>query len=309
MATQRVLRRLLEIEARRIRDSPYLQRLGIEPRELDDRKVAVALEHRDENLNRGGVIHGGAIASALTTACTLAAASSERSDEATRVSLLSINVSFLAAVRGREGDDAPELLASARVLRRGRDTVHIHADLFHDSAVVATALATCRISTDAGPPVEAYNAEAIGRPLFGAHPKVKRMSGSPYGQASSIEVLDEEGSSACLRAPLGPNEGAPGYADPGAVCGLADNCGAFSAYSHPGVTTRNAGSTVSLFVAFAPAVAGDLVGMGTVVGRDVESFCCDVRIGAAGTPAVAAVATVIYRVVGAPDGGSTDAAD
>lgn len=122
------------------------------------------------------------------------------------------------------------------------------------------------------------------------------MSGSPYGAAAGIEVLSEIGSEAWLRMPSEPNAGPDGCADPGAVVGLIDNCGAFATYSHPGVSIEQSGATVSMNVSFCPPVAGPLRAVGRVVGRSGDAFSSEVEVAGVENGLLAATASLLYRM-------------
>jgi uncharacterized protein (TIGR00369 family) len=96
-----------------LKHSPFVRHLGIELREIEDDRVVLALPFREEVVTIGDVVHGGAISTLVDTAAMAAAWSAIEFEEAPRGTTVGLSVDFLSAGRGTE------LLASARVLRRG----------------------------------------------------------------------------------------------------------------------------------------------------------------------------------------------
>ena len=281
--------RLQEHELERLERNRYAQRLGFVVDECADGGALVRLPGRPETLNRGGRIHGGAIASGVITSAALASASSERDGDARRVLALSVSVSFLQGVGERE------ISFFARVARRGKYLVHTEVEALAGTERIVSALAAHAI--DRGEPGTSVGLTAMpARFDGGADLQPQRMSGSPYGAAAGIEILSEIGSEARLRMPADVNGGEDGCADPGAILGLIDNCGAFATYSHPGVTIEQAGATVSMNVAFGPPVAGPLRAVGRVAGKIGDAFTNEVEVAGVDGSTVAATATMLYRM-------------
>lgn len=281
--------RLQDVELELLERNRYAQRLGVVVEECAQGSALVLLPVRSDILNRGGLVHGGAIASGLLSAATLAAASSERARDARRALPLSFSVCFLEAVRERE------IAFSARVMRRGRSVVQTSIEAACGVARIAAALAVHGIEHDETDAVGGFTATPA-RALSDPDRPPVRMSGSPYGAAAGIEVLSEIGSEAWLRMPSEPNAGPDGCADPGAVVGLIDNCGAFATYSHPGVSIEQSGATVSMNVSFCPPVAGPLRAVGRVVGRSGDAFSSEVEVAGVENGLLAATASLLYRM-------------
>jgi uncharacterized protein (TIGR00369 family) len=83
------------------------------------RKHLLRLEH----MNAGGVLNGGASASLLTMAGTLAAWTGVDLDAAPHLSCVDLSVQYLAAATEED------VVAEARVLRRGRDLAFLDVAL------------------------------------------------------------------------------------------------------------------------------------------------------------------------------------
>ena len=189
------------------------------------------------------------------------------------------------------------MTARATLLRRGRDTAHVASDVYAGAGrLVATGFLTYWI----GPHGETVHNDVGCVPLvddgqsWSSPPK--RMSGSPYGRAAGIEVLEERDYQAALRIPLAENEGAGGCVHEGAIAGLIDNCGAFSSYTHPQVPFNNRGSTVAMYVSYVDSVAGDLRAFARLVARSGHAFTSQVEVRGASSKRLAALASVSYRI-------------
>jgi uncharacterized protein (TIGR00369 family) len=94
--------------------SPMVRRLGIELVDLSLDRAELALPYDDGLATTGDVVHGGAIASLIDTAGMAATWSDDAEPESLSGSTINMNVSYVAAARGKD------LRAVARVVRRGR---------------------------------------------------------------------------------------------------------------------------------------------------------------------------------------------
>lgn len=114
----------------------YNAMLGIHDGPEDEGTAQVRLRADERHLNRAGVVHGGAIMSLVDVAMGRAAASMVDSDR--MPATIEMKINFLEP--GRAGD----IVASARVLRRGRRFTVLLAEVWqadgHDA--VAEAIGT-----------------------------------------------------------------------------------------------------------------------------------------------------------------------
>jgi len=126
--------RLRRIE-QAIETVPYAQLLGIELDKVIPGEAILTLVIRPELTQNHGVVHGGAIASLLDTATAFAILTLLEPEE--RVTTVDLAISYLRpAVAGK-------LIASARVLRKGRRLIATTAEVADESGtLVATALST-----------------------------------------------------------------------------------------------------------------------------------------------------------------------
>jgi len=286
-----------DLLTRTIADSihgPYGSRLGMRVVDVDEGVSHLALPYAEQNTNRGGNLHGGAIASALVCGGAIAAASTQHENATGQGRVLSVAISYLSALR--DGD----LRVAASCLRRGKDTAHVRVDAADESGrSAATALLVYRFESNESPDridgIPSLDREA--RDALERAPS-RRMSGSPYGTASGIEVVREQPDGAGARIALEGNERCPGAIHEGAIAGLIDNCGAISSYSCSGVGYDKPGATVGMHVTFCEDHAGALIGFSRLVARLGTSFTNQVEVWSLGSHRLAAVATVSYRILG-----------
>lgn len=123
--------------AGQIRPAPVLDLVGIQPIEARDGLAVVAMDVTRRHHNAHGILHGGIYCDLADVALGLAVASTVGDDE----TFLSIDLhcTFLRAVK--EG----RLLASARVVRRGRSTAYVECEVRQGEDVVAKVVSTCLI--------------------------------------------------------------------------------------------------------------------------------------------------------------------
>jgi uncharacterized protein (TIGR00369 family) len=95
----------------------FAEWLGVTVTDLSEDRAVLVLPYRAEHLNAGGVLSGGASASLLAMAGTLAAWSGINLDADLQLSCVDLSVQYLARAA------AEDVMAEARVLRRGRSLV------------------------------------------------------------------------------------------------------------------------------------------------------------------------------------------
>ena len=120
--------------------SPYVQHLGIRLADLQPDSAVLELPFSEALITVGATIHGGAIASLIDTAAMVAAWSNAEVPVKMRGVTVSLTVNYLAAA------EREDLVAIARVLRRGRSLVYLDVDVKTGSDVgVAKGLVTYKI--------------------------------------------------------------------------------------------------------------------------------------------------------------------
>ncbi|OLD84504.1 MAG: hypothetical protein AUG54_00675 [Ktedonobacter sp. 13_1_20CM_4_53_7] len=120
--------------------SPYVGHLGMQLTEMQPDVAVLTLPFAESLVTIGSTIHGGAIASLIDTAATVAAWSDNTVPENMRGTTVGLTVTYLAPA---EGED---LRATARVLRRGRSLVYLDVEVQSVSGTsVARGLVTYKL--------------------------------------------------------------------------------------------------------------------------------------------------------------------
>lgn len=100
--------------AERIVRGPYGVHLGIHADLVEEDHAILRLKDAPHLMNAGGITHGGATASLIDTAATVAAWATDAAVPGTRGTTVGFSLNFLSP--GRAGSD---LIAEARVIQRG----------------------------------------------------------------------------------------------------------------------------------------------------------------------------------------------
>ncbi len=123
--------------------SKFVLHLGMELREIEDDRAVLALPYDEEKVvTIGDVVHGGAVSALIDTAAMAASWSAIEYDGVPpKGTTVGLTVDFLAAAR------AQELLADARVLRRGKSLCfcEVKVNGAADDTLVATGLVTYKL--------------------------------------------------------------------------------------------------------------------------------------------------------------------
>lgn len=103
---------------------PFAAWLGLAVSSIELDRAVVTLPYREEHMNAGGVLNGGASASLLTIAGTLAAWTGMDVDGATERGCADLSLQYLSGATAGEG-----VVAEARVIRRARGLAFVGATL------------------------------------------------------------------------------------------------------------------------------------------------------------------------------------
>jgi uncharacterized protein (TIGR00369 family) len=128
-----IIRRLLPA-------SPYVKHLGMQLLSLEKDRATLSLPFADELITVGTTVHGGAIASLIDMAATVAAWAGAEVTASTRGATVALTVHYLAAAQKED------IQATARVLRRGRSLVYLDVEVQGASgALVAKGMVTYKL--------------------------------------------------------------------------------------------------------------------------------------------------------------------
>jgi uncharacterized protein (TIGR00369 family) len=280
----------LDRELAALADGEYASRLGLRVARVAEDDIAVELPFAPSIMNRGGRVHGGALASVLLAAARVAGASSERPASDRAVRLLTANVAFLAVPRhGR-------VLAAARVLRRGRDIAHSAVTALDEDGVAVASAAIAIGFVDPSVHEEATVLQARSAPALDLAVGT-RVPGSPYLSTAGVLILPPEGGSARALLPQERNGALdPARVDEGAVAGLVDSCAAYAAHMRAPGASAHGGVTVSMALAYHASRAEDLIGLGVVQGHAAGCYTASVEVTGAASGASVATGFAVYRL-------------
>ena len=114
--------------------SPFGRLVGFDALDLEPDRARLTLPFREAIATTGDVVHGGAISSLIDTAATLAAWSAEFDEMPQKWGTVSMTVNFMRPATGSD------LVADARVTRRGGSICFCEVDVSADDKVVANGL-------------------------------------------------------------------------------------------------------------------------------------------------------------------------
>lgn len=278
--------------------SVYQRRLGIEIKSVGDGESEISLPLRRSNVNRSGNLHGGAHASLMLSAASLAAASTEREPaDGKTLSPRALSLSYLGAARNTGVN------ARATLLRRGRDVAHMGVEVADDAGgPIASGKVTIAIHEE-GLRVSSKTSSGHERcaAVYGrlALRDGRPVQGSPFLEESGLIAFDEHVDAwNSLLIPVAKNERADGFIDDGAVVGLVDNCGSLAAYTAEGVEREMLGATLSMSVAFAAPARGPVVGSGRLLAHLGSALTSEVEIWSPDDGRLRACGLVCYRIPG-----------
>jgi uncharacterized protein (TIGR00369 family) len=128
-----------EVLAAYVEHSPFAVHLGLRSEVVEPDHVRLGMPFREELATAGDLVHGGAISTLVDTAATLAAWSGLDSLDNVRGTTISLAVTFMSAARGSD------LVADARVVRRGKTICFCEVDVRAGETKVAQGLITYKL--------------------------------------------------------------------------------------------------------------------------------------------------------------------
>ena len=116
-------------------DAGWRESAGIEVNEVSDGRATVRMVAAQRHLNPAGTVHGGAIATLMDSAMGSAVYSTAQTEDASTATI-EMKVTYLEPAH--EG----EIVAEARVIKRGRRVTISEAEATQDGEMVAHAIST-----------------------------------------------------------------------------------------------------------------------------------------------------------------------
>jgi len=273
-----------------VEQSPYSKFLGVVLEQIDDSSARLRLPYQDANSNPGKALHGGCAAS-IGAIAGHAITRAALGEEAGPFHTAQMQVSYLAAAIDEE------VVADARLLRRGRELCFIAVD----------------IATVEGKPIASVTTTVRGRfrredahyyVSLGDHgesdpgvmgPHIGRV---PFIGNRGIRVEHMAGGTSRLAMPLiNDNCDDSGGVHEGAVLALLDTTGAMASWAESGPGKFKASTASMQMQILGPTPKGDLIAYGRCVQNDNEIYWSDVEVASAADGQVSARGTVLYRIV------------
>jgi uncharacterized protein (TIGR00369 family) len=244
-------------------------------------------------MNAGGVLSGGASASALILAGTLAAWTSMDLGEASHLGGVDVSVQYLAAAT------EDDLVAEARVLRRGRHLAFLDVALASRGGTpICHGLLSYRASDYAGRAPRLL-AQPILLPAPAViSPPVERRLFRGYVEKLGITPLHQSPGRVRLHMPCTANHvDDDGRLHAGALASIADIAAVSACWSliprRPGAR----GSTIGMQVSFPSAAAQEVVADAHVQQRSEELLFTTVHVTTVSAGQLVAMGQVSYRLL------------
>ena len=273
-----------------VEESAYSKFLGVKLDQIDDSGARLRLPYQDANSNPGSALHGGCAAS-IGAIAGQAIARAALGEETGPFHTAQMQVSYLAAAIGEE------IVADARLLRRGRELCFVGVDL----------------ATESGKPIASITTTIRGR--AGAEQATYHRSSGDHGEADpgvmgphigkvpfighrGIAVEHMTGGTSRLVMPMIDDNGdSSGGVHEGAVLALLDTTGAMASWAESGPGNFKASTASMQLQILGPPPKADLVAYGRCVENDNEIYWSDVEVASVADGAVIARGTVLYRIV------------
>ncbi len=274
---------------------PYHASLGIRVEDVDVERARIRIPYADANSNPGRALHGGVYASAIHAAGVLAADAGLDDAPTLETRTLDLSVCYLAAAIGED------IVAEARVLRRGKELAYVAVDVRNDAGKpLATGLVTHR----AAPPGPADRelvaiAPDADTPIGDVPPLARALVAVPFIAGRGMQITHMHEGRATVTMPWRADNAADGERmHEGAVAALLDTAGAMASWSIVGLDYRLKASTVGIHVSCHGAARGEaVVAFARTIRRTNESFANVVTVHGAASGALVATGSVTYRIV------------
>ena len=270
----------------------FAQFLGVRVAQVSHERAVLRLPFQADNANQGGVLHGGATASLIHMAGTLAAWTGLDLPAESLVNTVDLSIQYLAAAL-RE-----EITAEALVLRRGRDIFFLDITVRGAAQqLISKGLMVYRAPQYTAP-MRLYSRPAppATTPVKGS-PPVLGLNNQDFSHKLQITIMSHSPGSVCLAMPCLPAHGdEQGNMHPGVVAALLDTAGTHASWS---MVQRQGtrGATVGMQLSYPDAGQADVVAEAHVERRSEEMFFSLVQVRAVSTGHLVAMGNVSYRLL------------
>ncbi len=278
---------------KRLTSDQFAAFLGVTPLEITPERAVLLLPFRQEHANAVGPLNGGASASLLLMAGTVAAWTGIDLDVPLHLDCVEMTVQYLAAAMGED------VLAEGRILRRGKDLFFLEVALHTpDNKPICQGLMTYR-APDYRPHARRLRAQPILRPA----PAPAQLPDDPWILQGYVEKLQISATHCspgriCMTLPcpaVHTNEN--GHLHTGAVASLIDVTGTAAAWSLVPNRQGARGSTIGMHVSYTAPTTETVIADAHVQQRSEEIFFSSVQVTGAVSGHLVALGEVTYRLL------------
>lgn len=275
---------------------PYHRFLGIEPGNPDSGEVELILPFREDNSNPGGTLHGGLAVSLINSAARLAAQQALGLADWTLAEPMSQEILYLSPVQSETAR------VRARIPRRGRGIAYAQVETYRESGEPAyLGLVSLRVPQKEPERVLSPVPAAPEWPTAAsdlAELFIGMLTSSPtYVGRLAPEILSMAGGKSAARLDYREElSDGQGRLHPGAIGGLIDMVGATASFTLIDYPMRASVTPELHLNFFAPVGQEGVVAEGETSWQRDELSQVEVRVYGAGSGALVANASMVYRI-------------
>ena len=271
----------------------FAERLGVRVAELEPDRAVLAMPYQLDLMNAGGVLNGGASASLVTMTGALAAWSGVDLDAKTDVRCVDLSVQYLEA--GRDDD----VVAEARVLRRGRDLVFLDVTARSRAGIpICRGLLTYQTADHGGraPRLRADHVPLPAPSPLVVPPQHRLFHG--YVRKIGITPLHESPGRVRLHMPCTPEHvDETGHLHAGALASIVDIAAVAASWSLVPRRPGARGSTIAMQVSFPSTTTEAVVADAHVQQRSESLLFSTVHVTGVSSGQLVALGQVSYRLL------------
>jgi uncharacterized protein (TIGR00369 family) len=271
----------------------FAESLGVTIRDVTHDRAVLVLPYRPDHMNAGGVLNGGASASLLTMAGTLAAWTGVDFDTDPHLSCVDLSVQYLAAATDED------VVAEARVLRRGRDLVFLDVALRSQAGTpICQGLLSYQAADYAGQTPRLRARPALLPAPTPLIPPADHRLFHGYVRKLGITPLHQSPGRVRLSMPCtAMHVDERGHLHAGALASIVDIAAVTASWSLVPRRHGARGSTIGMQVSYPSAAAAAVVADAHVQQRSEELLFSTVHVTTAGSGQIVALGQVSYRLL------------
>lgn len=271
---------------------PFAELLGVQLVTVEPERAVLRLPVREDNLNNGGVLNGGATASLMNMAGALAAWTGIDLQAEPFLGTVDLSIQYLSAAIQEE------VSAEARVLRRGRDLFFLEVLVQNtEQKPISKGLMIYRAPQYEGQPIRSYEEAELLPPPHPVHPPRFPSLSGPYIEKLQVRSVHQSPGRVRISMPLFPlvcDE--QGHIHEGAIASLVDIVGTWASWT---LVQRKGsrGATVGMQISYTAAAQEEVIADARIQRRSEEMFFSTVQVTTTSTQQLVAMGNVSYRLL------------